>query len=392
MRVGGRGSTAVLAPLLVLLAVTGKLAFLTLPKQELADGGAVALLQAAQRAPLDGELAHLLAERRTLAHEFADVTAAERRRQAAAQEKRALHARELRELDALRGVWRGVERQPATDSRDEAVARKIVHAEVEREERERTDGARAAAARLHHEQLAARRAAQVHMEAAAKREARRELQAAGVLRAPRKGASAHSVRTSAELRENEKNLALEQANARLREEARHMAVTLQLAPKPKPAVGPGGETGIGDPLSKAGVVEDSWGPITATADTRPGERKREIQPGRDRVARWKERMRFVRVTRTYTHAHADPRDSFAQRPARGHDGKFTGNLEGGREASAAVRASMAREALHVLPNMERRRKAAAAKSKLNAQALEHDLGFASSVLLDKTFDADLAQE
>ena len=146
MRVGGRGSTAVLAPLLVLLAVTGKLAFLTLPKQELADGGAVALLQAAQRAPLDGELAHLLAERRTLAHEFADVTAAERRRQAAAQEKRALHARELRELDALRGVWRGVERQPATDSRDEAVARKIVHAEVEREERERTDGARAAAA------------------------------------------------------------------------------------------------------------------------------------------------------------------------------------------------------------------------------------------------------
>ena len=46
MRVGGRGSTAVLAPLLVLLAVTGKLAFLTLPKQELADGGAVALLQA----------------------------------------------------------------------------------------------------------------------------------------------------------------------------------------------------------------------------------------------------------------------------------------------------------------------------------------------------------
>ena len=57
-----------------------------------------------------------------------------------------------------------------------------------------------------------------------------------------------------------------------------------------------------------------------------------------------------------------------------------------------MRASMAREALHVLPNMERRRKAAAAKSKLNAQALEHDLGFASSVLLDKTFDADLAQE
>ena len=68
----------------------------------------------------------------------------------------------------------------------------------------------------------------------------------------------------------------------------------------------------------------------------------------------------MRVTRTYTHTHADPRDSFAQRPARGHDGKFTGNLEGGREASAAVRASMAREALHVLPNMERRRKAAAA--------------------------------
>ena len=273
MRVGGRGSTAVLAPLLVLLAVTGKLAFLTLPKQELADGGAVALLQAAQRAPLDGELAHLLAERRRLAHEFADVTAAERRRQAAAQEKRALHAREERELGALRGVWRGMERQPAADSRDEAVARKIVHAEVERE---RADGARAAAARLHHEQLAESRAAQVHMEAEAKREARRELQAAGVLRAPRKGASAHSVRTSAELRENEKNLALEQANARLREEARHMAVTLQLAPKRKPAVGPGGETGIGDPLSKAGVVEDSWGPITATADTRPGERGREM--------------------------------------------------------------------------------------------------------------------
>jgi len=71
----------------------------------------------------------------------------------------------------------------------------------------------------------------------------------------------------AELIEHEKNLALATANSRLADEARHMAVALQWAPKYKAHahVGVGGQTGIGDPLKRFGVVEDSWGPLTSTA-------------------------------------------------------------------------------------------------------------------------------
>jgi len=90
------------------------------------------------------------------------------------------------------------------------------------------------------------------------------------------------------------------------------------------AIGPGGETGIGDPLKKAGVVESSWGPLTSTAATRP-----------------------------------DPRDSFATDPHASHY-HYTGKAY---TEDAGMKATIARETLHLLPNLEAPKKAAQARAK-----------------------------
>ena len=139
-----------------------------------------------------------------------------------------------------------------------------------------------------------------------------------------------------------------------------MTVALQWAPrvKPHPAVGVGGTTGIGDPLAKAGVVEYSWGPMTADAATK-----------------------------------SDPRDSFATDPAPPHK-RHLDRLVGLTVApvpSHSEQEEAAHDALHVLPNLLKRRAAAQHKAHVTEKTLEEELGFKPSALLSKSFDSALAK-
>lgn len=105
--------------LLVIVALTGKLAFLTLSKKELqGTGGAVALLQGrAGGKELDRELAHLVTERKQLATKYAQVTAAQRERAHVAREKKALLATEHRELAHLQQVKKEIALKEETGKR-----------------------------------------------------------------------------------------------------------------------------------------------------------------------------------------------------------------------------------------------------------------------------------
>ena len=106
MALRGRSGASAAALLLVIVALTGKLAFLTLSKKELqGTGGAVALLQGrAGGTELDRELVHLVFERNQLATKYAQVTAAQRERAHEAREEKALLATEHRELAHLQRV------------------------------------------------------------------------------------------------------------------------------------------------------------------------------------------------------------------------------------------------------------------------------------------------
>ena len=101
-----RSGASAAAVLLVIVALTGKLAVITLSKKELqGTSGAVALLQGrAGGTQLDRELVHLVSERKQLATKYAQVTAAQRERSQVAREKKALLATEHRELAHLQQV------------------------------------------------------------------------------------------------------------------------------------------------------------------------------------------------------------------------------------------------------------------------------------------------
>lgn len=386
---GGKSGLQVLSLLLVLLAVTGKFAFLTLSKQPNPD----VLLQAGHGTKLERELSHLEHERAELAHKYAMVTEEEEKRAARAREKHALFAKgqehilhlaaqERAQLKSLHAVEEGLLKvHDAGEARDEAAVAKLVKNEFEHErlaaKRRQQALRRAASEREYKAELAWQRREQEQIETEAKAEAKKELREAGLLPDPRKSKfeakaqqelqevglmpaahalSGHAERAQEELAEHAKNEALERDNEKLAEEARHMQVTLQWAPKQaaRSAVGVGGETGIGDPLAKAGVVENSWGPITSTADTRP-----------------------------------DPRDSFAKDPNR-DKGKYTGAPY---VVGRAEKAELQREKLHVLPWLaakEKRARMASKDAKLSEGALEKDLGFTSSVLMSKEFGAQMS--
>ena len=112
----GRLIDSAAAVLLVIVALTGKLAFLTLSKKELqGTGGAVALLQGrAGGTQLDRELVHLVSERKQLATKYAQVTAAQRERVRVAQEEKALLATEHRELAHLQQVKKEIAHKEET--------------------------------------------------------------------------------------------------------------------------------------------------------------------------------------------------------------------------------------------------------------------------------------
>jgi len=50
-----------------------------------------------------------------------------------------------------------------------------------------------------------------------------------------------------------------------------------------------------------------------------------------------------------------------------------------------------KDALHILPNIEKREKAAQGKANMSEAKLEKELGFQSSVLMSQSFDAALGQ-
>jgi len=276
----GRSGLPAAAVLLVIVALTGKLAFLTLSKKQLhGTAGAVSLLQVGQSSSLDRELASLVKERGQLAAKYAEVTAAQKEHAQQVREEKELFAKEHRELGQLAHIKREMAKQQEHEARtathrDEAMVKKMVHAEFEHEvlvaQRRRAQAERAALERKRAAQSARNRLEQQEVQAEARIEAKRELASEGLISAPEKQ-STQKQRAHAELLQHEKNIALEKSNARLEAEERHMAVALQWAPKHKAhaAEGVGGKTGIGDPLAKAGVVESSWGPLTSTAATRP---------------------------------------------------------------------------------------------------------------------------
>jgi len=359
MALRGRSGASSAAVLLVIVALTGKLAFLTLSKKELqGTSGAVALLQGGGGGgkELDAELAHLLTEREQLASKYSQVTAAERERAQAARAKTARLASEHRELAHLQQVRKEVAHREAHIPRratkaDEDTVKKIVRKEFAQENlvarRRHARAEHLAAEHAREEAVARQRLEQQEIEAEARAEAKQELAAEGLLPAAPKQTAQQAHK---ELLIHEKNLALEQANRKLEQEARHMTVALQWAPraKPHPAVGIGGTTGIGDPLAKAGVVEDSWGPITSTTATK-----------------------------------SDPRDSFVTAPSAHKRLHALPSRVEQREA--------ARDALHVLPNLLKRRSAAEHEARETKKTLEQELGFKSSALLSKSFDSALAQ-
>lgn len=357
----GKSGLSSAAVLLVILALTGKLAFLTLSKKQLqSTNAAVSLLQVGQSAPLDHELAHLIKERALLANKYARVTAVQNERAQIAREKKALLAKEHHELAALKHVKQEISQQQVHVAKkatrlDEKKVKQMVHREFELEaiaaKRARATAQHAAVERKYEEAMARRHLEQEEIETEERAEAKKELVAERLIPGTKKTAKA----AHAELLLHEKNLKLEETDKRLATEARHMQVALQWAPKRTghAAVGVGGKTGIGDPLSKAGVVEDSWGPITSTADTKP-----------------------------------DPRDTFAKDPNANSEYKYGGAPY---VVDNALKAKEAQEALHILPNMQKRQKHAAAAAKESEKKLEEDLGFKSSVLFSKTFDAALAK-
>lgn len=182
-RSAGLSSAAVL---LVLVALTGKLAFLTLSKKQLqSTNGAVALLQAGGSTSLESELAHLMTERTQLAKRYAAVSAAQAKREQVARERKALLARDHQELASLLHVKaelghtqlhaakKGITRM------DEATVKKMVHEEFQLEKlgakRMRAQAA-AAARKEKRNQAMARRQMRTHeLQAEARTEAKREL-------------------------------------------------------------------------------------------------------------------------------------------------------------------------------------------------------------------------
>lgn len=298
MALRGRSGLPAAAVLLVILALTGKLAFLTLSKKQLqGTAGAVSLMQVGQSSSLDRELASLVQERGQLAAKYAEVTAAQREKTQQVREEKELFVKEHRELGQLAHIKREMAKEQEHEARtathrDEAMVKKMVHAEFQHEElvakRRRAQAERAALGRKRAAASARLRLERQEVQAEARTEAKRELASEGLIALPEKQAT-QKQRANAELLQHERNIALEKSNARLEAEERHMAVALQWAPKHKAhaAEGVGGRTGIGDPLAQAGVVESSWGPLTSTAATRP-----------------------------------DPRDSFAQDPLKEY--KYSG--------------------------------------------------------------------
>uniref|UniRef100_A0A7S0HQI7 Uncharacterized protein n=1 Tax=Hanusia phi TaxID=3032 RepID=A0A7S0HQI7_9CRYP len=101
--------------------------------------------------------------------------------------------------------------------------------------------------------------------------------------------------------------------------------------KESPRVGPGGETGLSHGLARAGVVVDSWGPITSDVSTKP-----------------------------------DPRDNFAQRP-------------GAHEHGASRKALQKLRILPSDPISPHRERV------LSEDELEKDLGYKGSFMYSRSF-------
>jgi len=175
------------AVLLVLVALTGKLAFVTLSKKQLqSTNGAVALLQAGGSTSLDRELSQLMKERTQLAHRYEVVSAAEHKREKAARHQKALLAHEHQELARLQHLkaemghkkLNGAKKTGITHM-DEAAVRKMVHKEFQLEKRaaqRRHAQAEEAAREEKRKQALARHQLQAQeMQAEVRTEAKREL-------------------------------------------------------------------------------------------------------------------------------------------------------------------------------------------------------------------------
>jgi len=94
---------------------------------------------------------------------------------------------------------------------------------------------------------------------------------------------------------------------------------------------------------------------------------------------------------TYTHIYisdtqSDPRDSFAQAPNRAKEYHYHGLPY---TVTPSEKRVITKDALHILPNIEKREQAAEAKAKMSESKLEQELGFDSSVLMSHSFDAAL---
>jgi hypothetical protein len=289
--------------------------------------------QVGQSKGLNQELAHLLKERQQLAKKYAQVNSAVKEREERSQQKVVLSAREHEEMELLKQVRKeiamdGESLAKKATQNDEHAVKELVNSHFKMEKlaasRMQAQTEHAALEQMKKEKLAKRQLEIQELQAEARAEAKKELTAEGLIPAATKRVQHRAAQARAEL--HEKNVALANENQRLKDEARHMQEELRWAPRQhtQSAIGPGGETGIGDPLKKAGVLESSWGPLTSTAATRP-----------------------------------DPRDSFAQDPHKRHY-HYTGKAY---TEDAGMKAAIARETLHLLPNLEAPKKAAQARAK-----------------------------